>query len=197
MNFFKPAYCLDLKDENLIDIDPEKLSGVKKGPIVILENITAPNVFLFFSITKKESQLVKQVMSGSMDIKALSIYNTMIDSWVGSGNFLSGIIMDLNYDKGEEDPKITVNLALSDTDGNIMSLVPVSFYDSIIISCLLRKEYMIGVRLLAHLFPNDSNAQESHSHPFPEDEGLKDIVKDILDGKVKDKDDDSEDKEEK
>ena len=147
MNVFRPVSCINLKDEDIDNLYPDLKKPSYNGPIVILENVQWPTLFLFFPTTKKNMGLINAAMSGSSESKSLSIYKTMIDSWKGSGNYLSALIMDLNYEPNSAEPKILVNSALTNSsDGRLQSLVPVNFVDSIIISCLLNQDYLVGVR---------------------------------------------------
>ena len=191
MNMFRPVSCINLKEEDIGDVLEADVQSSYNGPIVILENTEWTSLFLFFPISKKNMDLIIQIMSGSRDIKPLSIYKTMIDSWKGSGNFLSGIVMDLNYEPKSIEQKILVNLALSGDDGKLKSFVPVSFVDAIITSILLGQDVMVGNKLLALMVPDAPSGiiqdwDNEESHPFPVDSNLKGIVKDILEGKIKD-----------
>ena len=200
MNIFRPVSCINLKDEDIGNLYPELPKPSYNGPIVILENTIWPSLFLFFPTSKKNMDLIKQAMSGSTESKALSIYKTMIDSWKGSGNYLTGIIMDLNYEPNSSEPKILVNFALaSSVDGRLQSLVPVSFVDSVIISVLLKQDYMVGVRLLNLMLPENQEMDSADDtfHAFQDDKDIKNIVKSILEGKIQDSSDvDNEDEDE-
>ena len=198
MNIFRAVSCINLKDEDMDNLRPGMQKPSYNGPIVILENIQWSSLFLFFPISKKNMDIITSAMGGNTDAKALSIYKTMIDSWKGSGNFLSGIIMDLNYEQNSTEPKILVNFALaSSEDGKLNSLVPVNFVDAVIISVLLQQDFMVGTRLLNLMLPENQPDEPINdtSHPFQDDQDIKDIVRNILDGKVQDSFDGENDEE--
>ena len=199
MNIFRPVSCVNLKDEEFGGLQEEHEKPSYNGPIVILENIIWPTLFLFFPITKKNMDVINQALTGATEAKSLSIYKTMIDSWKGSDNYLSGIIMDLNYEPNSSEPKIVVNFALSSgEDGKLKSLVPVSFVDSIIISILCDQDYMVGARLLNLMLPDEKSLGKTNEkyHALSDDENIKDIVRHILEGKIQGngEEDDFEDK---
>jgi len=194
MNVFRPVSCINLKDKEFETLQDKSKNVSYNGPIVILENVQWPTLFLFFPISKKNMDIINNAMSGYTDSKSLSIYNTMIDSWKGSGNYLSGIIMDLNYEPNNSDHKILVNFALnSSEDGSLKSLVSVNFVDSVIISILLDQDYIVGSKLLSLMLPEENsdeiNESDDKLQSLSEDKHIKDIVKNILEGKIQGKDD--------
>lgn len=199
MNIFRPVSCINLKDEHIQNTYPDMKKSSYNGPIVILENTLWTGLFLFFPTSKRNMDLINQAMSGSPDVKALSIYRTMIDSWKGSGNYLAGIIMDLSYEPNSDQPKMIVNFALaSSSEGTLQSLVPVSFVDSVIISVILKQDYMVGVRLLNLMLPENKvdGDNDDEYHGVHNDQNIKNIVKDILEGKIQDQSDNEDEDEE-
>jgi len=190
---------MNLKDEDIesflnaeMDIAPSY-----NGPIVIFENIDISSLFLFFPIAKKDMHLINQAMSGSQAAKGLSIYNTMMYSWRSNGIYLSGIIMDLVYDVKSLSSKVNVNLALTDYNGKLKTLIPVTFLDAVIISAIENQDILVGNGILALMIPEgDDKKEHSTGEGYPlEDENLKGIVKDILDGTIKGSTGEPEDKE--
>jgi hypothetical protein len=190
MNLFKIVTCVDLREEM-----PEELKDVttsSNGPVIIMNNIDWPSTFLFFPVQDENMEFINNVMNGEEEPESLSLYKTMMDSWKSNGNFLSGIVCDVHFEpKEDSSPKITLDLALSDSEGMLISMVPVSLFDAAIISIIKDMEFVITERFLNTLIPNASGEEELAD--FPEDHNIESIVKDILDAPVKD---DGADKEE-
>jgi len=195
MNLFELVDCINLKDDKS-QYPHEEIRKTYNGPIIVLESIQFPSLFVFFPVTKKHMELIHQAMFEETDTKELAIYNTMIDSWKGSNSYLSGIVMDLIFEPSDPEPRIITNFALADDRGDLTSLIPVTFVDSIIISILLEQNFLLTNKLLSHILPE--NPENKNRCCLEDDKRIKNIVKGILDGKIKDKDGDpSKDSKEK
>jgi len=167
-----------------------------EGPCVILVCISDPTFMLFFPISEDNADVISYVVrdEGDYDINTniLGIYKTMIDSWKSSDRYLSGIIMDAVYDEEAKDQVLSIRLALADDEGDLDSLVYVSFLHAIILSAMEESEIIVGDKLLAQMMPSELNGESSdgksklQTPSFPGDKKIVDIARKIMSGKIKD-----------
>jgi len=177
-----------------------------KGPCVILVCISEPNFMLFFPVSKENSDVINYVLKeeGEYDVNTnvIGIYKTMIDSWNSSDRYLSGIIMDVVYDKELKDDVLMIRLALANDEGNLDSLVHVSFLHAILLTAMEGSEIIVGDKLMEQMMPSEFNDNENNENneneeketkknktktpEFPGDKKIVDIARKIMSGKIKD-----------
>lgn len=180
MNRFTVIKCTDVNEDGY------------KGSCVIMASSTDPSFMLFFPINKENAKTINYVLkdNSQFDINTniLGIYRTMIDSWYNSDRFLSGIIMDTIYDEELDDEVLMIRLALSDTNGNLDSLVYVNFLHAILLAAMEKVDVIVSDKLLAQMMPDDEKDENPATRPaphFPEDKKIVDIAKKIMGGKTK------------
>ena len=146
----------------------------------------------------------------------LGIYRTMVDSWISSGRYLSGIIMDSVYDEESGENVLMIRLALASHDGRLDSLVRVSFLHSVLLSAMEEVDIIVSNELIAHMLPTQDSDNEGvfgtgdeegeedddnllarpkrparriprgKSSIHSEDQKIVDIARKIMSGKIKD-----------
>ena len=180
MNKFEVIKCIDVNE------------GDYDGTCVVMACSTDPSFMLFFPISKDSSKMINFVLkeNSKYDINTniLGIYKTMIDSWSAGDRFLSGIIMDTTYNEELKDEVLMIRLCLSDSDGEIDSMVHVNFLHAIMLAAMEGVNIIVSDKLIAKMVPEDENEDKrSHNpHSFPEDKKIVDIAKKIMGGKIKD-----------
>lgn len=199
MNRFKVYSCVEFKEDGY------------EGPVVILSCASDPSFMLFFPILSEQGHVINHVLKAeeeddeyNVNSNVLGIYKTMLDSWRASDRYLSGIIMDVVYDNEVKEDVLSIQLALSANDGSLDSLVQVSFLHSILLAAMDEVEIIVSDKFLSEMMPAESmtnkypDFQESLGpRGFKEDQETMNIARKIMSGKIKNKDKDQEDKEEK
>jgi hypothetical protein len=194
MNKFIVLSCVDMKQDKDLEYN---------GHVVILAYSSDPSFMLFFPIPKESAKILDYVLQENSDYdintKTLGLYKTMIDSWRTTDRYLSGIILDSVYDEKADDDILTVNLALSDSDGNLDSLVNINFVNAMIVAAMKKANVIVSEKLLVKLVPTDEEEMEGQDrvedHPFPEDKKILNIVKEIMSGKIKGNEENEENEE--
>lgn len=181
MNKFFVAECIDVKEDDY------------KGPAVILACCSDPSLVLVFPIDEQGAATINFVLDEKnkydIDTSVIGIYKTMVDSWKASDRYLAGVILDVIYDKKSKEDVLIIRLALSDSDGDLDSLVHVNFLHGVFLAAMERTQIVICDKLLAKMIPDfdDENVIEKETPHFPEDKKIVDIAKKIMSGKIKDK----------
>ena len=168
----------------------------------ILDCVEEPNFMLFFPVSKENSDVINYVLKeeGEYDVNTnvIGIYKTMIDSWSSSDRYLSGIIMDAVYDKELKDDVLMIRLALANDEGNLDSLVHVSFLHAILLTAMEGSEIIVGDKLMEQMMPSEFNDENNENEEketkknktktpeFPGDKKIVDIARKIMSGKIKD-----------
>lgn len=187
MNKFHIAKCVDIKENDY------------EGSCIVLCCSSDPDFILFFPISKENSKLINYVLQDNkydINTNILGIYKTMIDTWHSSDRYLSGIIMDTVYSEESKDEILMIRLALSNSEGDIDSLVYVNFLHAIMLAAMEDSEIIVSDKLIDKMLPsqqitseesidNKTKSKKSTTH-FPEDKKIVDIAKKIMNGKIKD-----------
>jgi hypothetical protein len=182
MNKFEVTKCVEIDEPGY------------KGHCVILSCASDPSFLLFFPIGKENVKTINFVLADSskydINTNVLGIYKTMIDSWRASDRYLSGIIMDTIYNDEMKEEILMIRLALSDSDGDIESLVHVNFLHAILLAAMEGTYIIVGDSLLSKMVadmeqPEEEIVKKKTPH-FPEDKKIVDIAKKIMGGKIKD-----------
>ena len=184
------------------------------GPVVSLGNASNISFVLFFPVSEENASLINYVLEkppSKQKINAgsvLGIYKTMIDSWSAGERFLSGILMDMEYDEEIEQEVINVRLVISDDHGSIDSVVKTNFIHAILLAAMERKEVLVSNELLSKLLPktqddemdeedmDDIENEENEENikdvkevkdvkKLPVDKEILEIAKQIMSGKIK------------
>ena len=191
MNKFAVVSCADMKDDEDMDYD---------GYAVILAYIADPTFLLFFPIPEESAKVLEYVLQENtnydVNTSVLGLYKTMIDSWRTTDRYLSGMIMDAAYDEGFDDDILMVKLALADSDGALDSLVNINFVNAMIVAAMNEVQIIISEKLLSKLNPPDDigegnidiDIDKEQLNSFPEDKKILKIVKEIMNGKIKEDD---------
>jgi len=191
MNRFTIFKCLENSEK-------EFSSNTKyKGPLIVLVSANEPSVQLFFPLSKENAVLLKQILLGEkkFDVNSdvIGIYKTMLDSWRSSDKFLSGIIIDILTNNKTSEHEILVRLAIDDQNGNLDGLVRANFIHAIFLAALTSSDFVVSDEFLYTVMPEmfdddeeNENNDKKDNNVFPEDKGIINIVKDIMNGKIKD-----------
>jgi hypothetical protein len=186
MNRFEIVECMDVKEKDY------------EGSCVIMACATEPDFMLFFPISKENSKMINYVMQedSKFDINTniLGIYKTMLDSWTSSDRYLTGIIMDSIVSEESKEEILTVKLALADSNGDLDSLIQVSFLHAIVLGAMTGSSIVVSDKLLEKMMPEDDEecphqkgkSKKKDQGHFPEDKKIVDIAKKIMSGKIKD-----------
>ena len=223
MNKFIVLACLDLNDvrtiKNISEMEVESASTIDdlvkeqlkreaiesqpsankyEGNVVALACTSDPSLVLFFPVSPDVVEKMNEAIGSEnqLDIGTFGIYKTMVDSWSATDKYLSGIIIDVIYDKEMDDDIMDVKLVLSDTNnGCINSLVSIDFINAIFLSILERMNILLSDALLSKLMPvfeeqveseNDIGNIDKVDDGVSEDKKeILDIVKQIMGGQVK------------
>lgn len=183
MNKFVIMSCVNFSQDEAEDMG-------YSGPVVALGCVNDPRIVLFFPVTAEKMNLLNYILKNQtfdINTEILGIYKTMIDSWTNGDRFLSGILMDCDYDDKAKEDLMQVKLLISSSvTGQIDSIVPINFVNAIVLSAIQRIELIVSTKLLNKLLPEDIESEDDgDDHPFPEDKKILDIVKDIMEGKEK------------
>lgn len=182
MNKFEVLNCTDINEDDY------------KGPAIVLVCTSDPTFMLFFPIAKEQAKLINYVVNDNkydINTSILGIYKTMIDSWNASDRHLSGIIMDAVYNEEMKEDTMTLKLAVIDQNGNIDSLVPVSFLHGMMLAAMEKAEIIVNEKLIDKMIPPEEREEKEmpkngKEHHFPEDKKIISIAKKIMNGKIKD-----------
>jgi len=187
MNKFLVLPCFDQTEEE----------GYQ-GTVVSMANASNPSFMLFFPFDPEYAKLInimlKKEEASKTDLHILSTYQTMVNSWKAGDRYLSGIILDFEYDEESEDEIIAPTLIICDSNGNVDALLKVNFVQSVILAALERKEMIVTDDLLQSLLPDDDDDDDDEDEDdeekakFPIDKQILDIAKEIMTGKSKGKD---------
>jgi len=166
-------------------------------PHVVLSCVNDPNFALFFPINEETASVLKYIVDGNgqydINTNILGIYKTMIDSWDTSDNYLSGIIMDLIYNKVSKEETLSIRLAISSKiTGEIEGLVYVNFINAIMLSALEKINIVISDLIISKMLPPEElpgleKDNKVSKNNFPEDKNILDIAKQIMSGQIKNK----------
>jgi hypothetical protein len=177
----------------------DKVEHDYNGYVIGLVNVQNPHFIIFFPVVEEGAHMInfllepKENKDSPVDIKTLSVFKTMIDTWKASNIFLSGVVMDVEQEK--DDGMILVSLYLSDTNtGKIDSIVSVNFLHAVIISVMEQTPIIISDNLLHNIMPDDEeescpNCQKPEKKEkkkkYPKDKNIIDIARKIMSGKIK------------
>lgn len=196
---------------------PDYEGEVYSGKVVPLACVNDINFILFFPCPEKHAQLIDTVLKEdpkkyNYNTEIIGIYRTMLDSWKVSGRYLSGIILDVCYDKESDEDVISSSLIISNENGLLDSIVKVNFINAITLAALERHEILITHELLSLLVPqttaeeednplenlasdipnasNTPNAQamQGTQDKYPVDNDILEVAKKIMSGKIKEQD---------
>jgi hypothetical protein len=199
MNRFEVMPCLDQAD---LEFSQFNVEGYK-GMLLPLVADSDRNCVLLFPVTKSIASTINYLKgieddSDDADLHNIEVYRTMIDVWKANDQYLSGILMDMNYEEEEEQNVFTVSLLISNThDGSVDSVIKVSFIHAIIISVIEDMEIMVGKEMLSSLIPVEDfdvvaedigdilDEEQLDTLKYPYDHNIYQIVKQIMDGKIK------------
>lgn len=147
MNRFNIFSCIEVSEDDY------------EGPCVVMACVTDPAFMLFFPVSDENAKVISYVMDGNSDYdintNILGLYKTMINSWKSSDRYLSGIIMDSNYDSELDEPILMIRLALAGHDGYIDSLVRVNFLHAILIAAMENVSIIVSDDLINQMLPPD------------------------------------------
>lgn len=168
------------------------------GYVVALSCLSNNGLVLFFPVSEENASLITLILEKTFQKKNINInnmgniigvYKTMIDSWEAGNRFLSGILMDAEYDTSGE-LIIVSRLIVSDENGKIDSIVKVNFIHSILLAAVKQIEILITDEILNKLLPDDEELEEleelekdklnENSEKFPVDKDIIEIAKKIL-----------------
>lgn len=196
MNKFRIVACVKANEGK--DAPSTSPDTDYNGYVVVMACAADPGFTLFFPISNEHAKMMTYILAEKkydINTDILGIYKAMLDSWNSSDRFLSGIIMDVFYDRKAKDDLIMIRLALSDSSGEIDALVKVNFVHAIFLSAMDCVEITISDELLEKLVPKEScqhrpvRREEHNAAPgCHEDKKLLRIVKDIMSGKIKEDD---------
>jgi bifunctional DNase/RNase len=172
-----------------VDINEENYNGT----CVIISRISDPSFMLFFPISKENAKIINYVLKEDskydVNTNILGIYKTMIDSWKAGDKYLSGIIMDTNYNHELKDEVLVIRLALADSDGHLDSLVHVNFLHSVLLAAMEGVDIVVSDKLIEKMIPEEdekmNSLQNCSIQHFPEDKKIVDIARKIMNGKIK------------
>ena len=187
MNKFIVLSCVDVEET-----DTKQYNGLT----VVMAMLSDPSFMLFFPISKENADIINYVLDGQgtydRNTNILGIYTTMLESWKASDRYLSGIVMDTVYDPSLQDDIMSVQLALSDREGVLDSVIKVNFVHALMLCVMERLPIIISNELLNKLLPeplelsSDDIMYTSHKSSkekqstYPSDENILNIVKDIM-----------------
>jgi len=186
MNKFLVLPCFDQTEED-----------GHQGTVVSLSNVSNPSFMLFFPFDQEYAKLINIVLkkeeeASKTDLHILSTYQTMVNSWKAGDRYLSGIVLDYEYDEELEEEIIAPTLVICDSNGNVDALLKVNFVQSVILAALERKEMIVTDDLLQSLLPDEESEEaieeDEEKAKFPIDRQILDIAKEIMTGKGKSKD---------
>ncbi len=174
----------------------EEVDGYN-GTVVCLACITNISFVLFFPVSDSNAQLINYVLQdtkdNNIDMHLLSVYKTMIDSWKAGNRYMSGIIMDALYDDESKEDIIAPTLIISDSLGNVDTILNVDFVHAILLASMERKEIIVTDALIDKLLPidededdEDEESEDKNNQKFPVDKQILDIARDIMGGKKND-----------
>lgn len=181
-------------------IDRSEISGGEPGELVLpLASEIKNNCILFFPISDDVGSIINHLLESEetapQQLHMIDVFKTMISTWNSGERFLSGILIDMQYNAETNEDIINVNLILSDANGGyIEAVIKVNFAHAIIIAVLEDIDIMISDDVLSRLLPdtfeddedNDDDDDDSNDKDiFPVDENILKIAKQIMDGKIK------------
>ena len=170
------------------------------GTVVTLASTANISFVLFFPVSDENANMINYILETHPDkincnTGALGIYKTMLDSWTAGNRFLSGIVMDSEFDQKTDEDIISVKMLLSDSDsGMVESVVPSNFIHGIMLAAMERKEIFVSDNLLSRLIPDDEDDEDREIDPEDrtpsdqaelDDKKILDIAKDIMSGGIK------------
>jgi len=196
MNRFSIISCVNL----------EKGENGYCGPAIALGCVTDPSLVLFFPVSPEKADILNYLIKDGeygINTEVIGLYKTMIDSWSYSNQFLSGIILDCEYEKELQDDIMYVTLSLSNSvSGLLESVVNVNFVNSIILAAIQDIEVIVTMKLLNKLLPEEDEVEDEevennikhnpidpkvviNNGKFPEDSKILDIVRGIMESSNK------------
>jgi len=195
MNKFLVFPCVEQNEEEGYD-----------GPVVSLASTSNVTFMLFFPIAQEYARLInfllKKEESTKVNLQLLSVYQTMVNSWKAGDRYLSGIVMDVNYDEESEEDVISPSLIICDSMGNVDAVLNVNFVHAVMLGAMERKELLVTNELLHKLMPTPEDEDEEEiptgmphiegESPFPVDKEILDIARNIMNGKKADKGEDKD-----
>jgi len=173
------------------------------GDVAILACANDPSLLLFFPISKENAELLSYLMKDDsvidINMASLGIYQTMINSWLSSDRYLSGIVMDMVFDPKIKDYVMEVKLAISTKYGALDSMVKVNIVHAILLSVMEGTEIIVTNELLDRLMPDEDEGGEgdedsslmsrrkleNDADHFPQDQNILKIVKNIMQAEEK------------
>jgi hypothetical protein len=178
------------------------------GAVVSLVSADNSNLTLFFPIPHNYHDLINHILKEDViethEYQLISIYMAMLDSWRASERYLAGIILDIEYKKDIEEDNIFPSIILCDQNGNVDSVMPISFIHAVALGAIEKKEILVSDKLMEKLLPNDDEDDEDESlyeneefddKSLPLDQSILDIAKNIMYGKNKSTDTSEDDDE--
>lgn len=172
-----------------------------EGVVLPLASEINERCIIFFPVTKEVGELINGLLEVEEDENQshshmLDVFKTMIESWVSSDRFLSGIFIDVVYDEKEKQEIMNVHIVLSSTqDGFIEAILKVNFVYAVILAILEDLDIMVSDNLFDKLLPKeiDDEVQQStfdknlsdNTKLYPTDKDILDIARKIMDGKIK------------
>lgn len=186
------------------------------GPVVMLACASNISFVLFFPISEENASMLNYVLENPPEKQninigsTLGVYKAMLDAWSAGDRFLSGILLDTEYDMESKQEVISARLVISNEGGPVDSIVKVNFVHAILLAAMDRKEILVTKYLLSKLVPihgknseedeeddggdgsvqskspKRSNKEESlDPKAFPIDKEILDLAKKIMSGKIK------------
>lgn len=149
---------------------------------------------LFFPVTSDTAEIINSILSVELtdlgehapENNIIEIYKTMLNSWTSGERFLSGIYIDLVFDKEKKEDVINVYMMLaSSLDGYTEAVLKTNFVQAIIIAAIEDMDIMISDELVNTLLPPLIDHEETTDEKYPVDKKILDIAKRIMSGKVK------------
>jgi hypothetical protein len=154
-----------------------------EGTAIVLACSVDPSHVLFFPVDEENASVINYILKENSDDKKnldinwdiLGVYQTMLDSWTAGERFLSGVVIDMGYNKDEEDEDeevISAKLFLSSIrTGRIEGLVKVNFVHAILLAAMEKIEVTVVDEILDKLIPNREDEDEDDL----DDENLFDV----------------------
>ena len=186
-NRFSMAPCQSVQNETY------------KGYVAPMVASSDQSLVLFFPVQPEVASMINISLEGPAvpecepDTTMLSVYQTMVDSWSAGNRFLSGVIMNFDFDPENGERGIAVCLALSSLDdGLIEGLMRVNFVHGIMVAALEKIEIIVSEELLTKLTSGSTRSEEDEDEDpltedgdvgkdgYPYDEGIFRIASDIM-----------------
>ena len=170
------------------------------GHVVSLVYNIDSSLVLFFPIQEEVATTINFLLNpekkpDNLDLQTLNVYTTMIKSWNSSGRYLSGILMDTQFDETLKEEMICVNLYLSSEEsGEIEGVFEVSFTQGIIIAALEDMNILLSNDLINKIVPKEKNPfldddddDEKNNGDFAleDDTEIIEMTKKIMDNAIK------------